>query len=104
MRAELSALLQAARRDTEPRGFWTTEDLPLFSGAAQRAPSSEAPAPAGDGVQVRLPVSCGLCRDTGIVDGRRCWCPVGQRKPANDGRWHSASTMWPDVEPDEKGA
>ena len=57
------------------------EDLPLFSGTAQAAqPDKFTPKAAHR--QTSL-ATCPICLDTGMVDGKPCWCAAGEnsRKP-----------------------
>lgn len=62
--------------------MFTTEDLPLFSGTAQRAEISpfemkEVP------VQEALPADCRFCQDTGVLgEYGFCWCQAGQDRKA----------------------
>jgi hypothetical protein len=65
--------------------MFQTEDLPLFSGTTPRGtiPTSTHAEPA-------QPIlgGCRLCLDTGLVDGKPCWCEAGaaytlsRRQPA----------------------
>jgi hypothetical protein len=54
--------------------MFETEDLPLFSGTVSRGtlpPASPA--------EPRQPIlgKCRLCLDTGLVEGKPCWCEAG---------------------------
>ena len=58
--------------------MFETEDLPLFSGTAQRA-EVEAFSPRPESRQETW-AQCKLCLDTGFVQGEKrfCICPIGQ--------------------------
>jgi hypothetical protein len=75
--------------------FGAGEDLPLFSGTAQRAPAPQIePEPLGK--QEPLACTCRLCHDTGKVKfgatARFCTCDVGRELWW---RWTSTcSSLW----------
>lgn len=57
--------------------FTNGQDLPLFSGTAQRG-TVNAFTPQPVSAQTMIPAACGCCLDTGKVDGKFCTCATGQ--------------------------
>ncbi len=64
--------------------MFETEDLPLFSGTAQRAELSPF-APRPEPQQESL-ADCQLCADTGQIGDIFCWCQAGQEAKARHDR------------------
>ena len=65
----------------QPSMFPTGEDLPLFSGTAQKQAGAVF-APADELYTQQAIAACRLCLDTGsiAIDGgvKPCWCPAGR--------------------------
>jgi len=62
--------------------MFDTEDLPLFSGTAQRAKLNSFEA-REQPRQESLPTNCHFCQDTGTLgEYAFCWCEAGQDRKA----------------------
>lgn len=64
--------------------FLEGEDLPLFSGTAQRAPDERFEQ--HDAWRQSSMAECAVCLDTGRVDGKYCTCSAGRRERERDRR------------------
>ena len=53
------------------------ESLPLFSGTPMQANGSASDSKAGTGYVQSSFGKCKVCRDTGMVGKKYCWCEAG---------------------------